>query len=182
MRSTSPSCWVDVQLWSHGMYLNCTLVMARGNCRVCTCTTCNAMCVCVCVCLFVPLGCFAMSAGTSSPTVRLSRCASGEILMGIYLSDVLPCLPSLRQNRVKHVPYIYTAWREAFDTGLSLIRPMYYDFPESSMACVCVWGGGGAQVVPSSFSSSHFVLFNFFLYPPRMWLGYGLDIVASCGV
>jgi len=49
MRSTSPSCWVDVQLWSHGMYLNCTLVMARGNCRVCTCTTCNAMCVCVCV-------------------------------------------------------------------------------------------------------------------------------------
>ena len=25
--------------------------------------------------------------------------------------------------------YIYTAWRQAFDTGLSLLRPLYYDYP-----------------------------------------------------
>ena len=31
-------------------------------------------------------------------------------------------------------PYIYTASREAYDTGLSLCRPMYYDHPEKSEA------------------------------------------------
>jgi alpha-glucosidase (family GH31 glycosyl hydrolase) len=34
------------------------------------------------------------------------------------------------QHRVALVPYIYNAWRQAFDTGLSLIRPMYYDYPQ----------------------------------------------------
>eukprot|EP00042_Codosiga_hollandica_P032126 m.200668 g.200668 ORF g.200668 m.200668 type:complete len:1028 (+) comp53818_c0_seq1:262-3345(+) len=38
------------------------------------------------------------------------------------------------QGRLSLVPYIYTAWRQAFDTGLSLIRPMYYDFPTQSNA------------------------------------------------
>ncbi len=33
------------------------------------------------------------------------------------------------QYRASLIPYIYTAWRQAFDTGLSLIRPMYYDYP-----------------------------------------------------
>ena len=30
-------------------------------------------------------------------------------------------------GRAELVPYIYTATRQAFDTGLSLIRPMYYE-------------------------------------------------------
>ena len=32
------------------------------------------------------------------------------------------------QKRVSLIPYIYTAWRQAFDSGLSLVRPMYYDY------------------------------------------------------
>lgn len=40
------------------------------------------------------------------------------------------------QDRVRHIPYIYTATRQAFDSGLSLIRPMYYDFPSFDMAFV----------------------------------------------
>lgn len=51
------------------------------------------------------------------------------------------------QDRVRHIPYIYTATRQAFDSGLSLIRPMYYDFPSFDMAfvpavvamCCCLW-------------------------------------------
>jgi alpha-glucosidase len=32
------------------------------------------------------------------------------------------------------IPYIYTAAREAYDTGISMLRPMYYDWPESPEA------------------------------------------------
>ena len=32
------------------------------------------------------------------------------------------------------IPYIYTAAREAYDTGLSLCRPLYYDHPEAEDA------------------------------------------------
>lgn len=32
------------------------------------------------------------------------------------------------------VPYIYTMAREAYETGLSLCRPMYYDYPETQEA------------------------------------------------
>jgi len=30
------------------------------------------------------------------------------------------------------IPYIYTAAREAYDSGVSLMHPMYYDYPESA--------------------------------------------------
>ena len=32
------------------------------------------------------------------------------------------------------IPYIYTASREAYDTGVSICRPMYYDYPEQDEA------------------------------------------------
>jgi alpha-glucosidase len=32
------------------------------------------------------------------------------------------------------IPYIYTAGRAAYDTGLSICRPLYYDFPEVAQA------------------------------------------------
>jgi alpha-glucosidase len=37
-------------------------------------------------------------------------------------------------RRYALIPYIYTAAREAYDTGVSLMRPMYYDYPESDDA------------------------------------------------
>ena len=49
------------------------------------------------------------------------------------------------QNRVALVPYIYTAWRQAFDTGLSLIRPLYYDFPLLDAAYLAGPDGSFAQ-------------------------------------
>lgn len=36
--------------------------------------------------------------------------------------------------RYNLVPYIYTAARESYDTGISLCRPMYYDYPEAQNA------------------------------------------------
>eukprot|EP00005_Dracoamoeba_jomungandri_P001218 CAMPEP_0174251194 /NCGR_PEP_ID=MMETSP0439-20130205/1098_1 /TAXON_ID=0 /ORGANISM="Stereomyxa ramosa, Strain Chinc5" /LENGTH=818 /DNA_ID=CAMNT_0015331455 /DNA_START=326 /DNA_END=2782 /DNA_ORIENTATION=+ len=38
------------------------------------------------------------------------------------------------RHRVELTPYIYTAVRQAFDTGVSILRPMYYEFPELDMA------------------------------------------------
>jgi len=38
------------------------------------------------------------------------------------------------RDRVALTPYIYTAWRQAYDTGLSLLRPMYYEYPTLEMA------------------------------------------------
>lgn len=32
------------------------------------------------------------------------------------------------------IPYIYTAARQAFDTGISMCRPLYYDYPEAEEA------------------------------------------------
>ena len=31
-------------------------------------------------------------------------------------------------------PYIYTAAREAYDTGISICRPLYYNYPDSEEA------------------------------------------------
>ncbi|EDQ92185.1 uncharacterized protein MONBRDRAFT_5942 [Monosiga brevicollis MX1] len=38
------------------------------------------------------------------------------------------------QTRSRLIPYIYTAVRQAYDSGVSIIRPMYYDFPEEELA------------------------------------------------
>jgi len=37
-------------------------------------------------------------------------------------------------GRAELIPYIYTASRQAFDTGISILRPMYYDFPNQDAA------------------------------------------------
>ncbi|TCV93815.1 alpha-glucosidase (family GH31 glycosyl hydrolase) [Luteibacter rhizovicinus] len=36
--------------------------------------------------------------------------------------------------RYRLAPYIYGASRDAYDTGVSIVRPMYYDWPEHDMA------------------------------------------------
>jgi alpha-glucosidase len=36
--------------------------------------------------------------------------------------------------RYAMIPYIYTTAREAYDTGISVMRPMYYDYPEAAEA------------------------------------------------
>ena len=45
-------------------------------------------------------------------------------------------LAAVRQ-RIQLLPYIYSAAREAHDTGVSLVRPMYYEAPEADEAYTC---------------------------------------------
>jgi hypothetical protein len=39
-------------------------------------------------------------------------------------TEYFECNRASLQNRAELIPYIYTAYRQAFDTGLSIIRPM----------------------------------------------------------
>jgi hypothetical protein len=41
---------------------------------------------------------------------------------------------SAMQRRVALLPYMYTMMRNAYDTGVPLVYPMYYDWPSSNMA------------------------------------------------
>jgi hypothetical protein len=50
------------------------------------------------------------------------------------------------QDRAQLLPYLYTAVRQAYDTGLSLMRPMYYEYPQEDMAYAANAAGEFAQV------------------------------------
>lgn len=48
-----------------------------------------------------------------------------------------PYMPAVTESvklRYRIAPYIYTAAREAYETGVSLCRPLYYDYPEDEFA------------------------------------------------
>mmetsp|Transcript_33059 Transcript_33059/g.93570 ORF Transcript_33059/g.93570 Transcript_33059/m.93570 type:complete len:105 (+) Transcript_33059:2157-2471(+) len=39
------------------------------------------------------------------------------------------------QERVAMVPYLYTAMHRTWQTGLQAMHPMYYEWPETELAC-----------------------------------------------
>ena len=49
----------------------------------------------------------------------------------VFSNEVSDILRGIIRQRYNMVPYIYTMAREAYETGLSLCRPMYYDYPET---------------------------------------------------
>jgi alpha-glucosidase (family GH31 glycosyl hydrolase) len=73
--------------------------------------------------------------GVFSPILRTHSTKSAEIERRIwkypghflYMRDAL-------HLRYRLAPYIYNAARQAYDTGVSLCRPMYYDYPETDYA------------------------------------------------
>jgi alpha-glucosidase len=73
--------------------------------------------------------------GAFSPILRTHSTKSSEIERRIwkypnhfeYMRDVL-------QLRYQMVPYIYNAARQSYDSGISLCRPLYYDYPETDYA------------------------------------------------
>ena len=50
------------------------------------------------------------------------------------------------QQREELLPYIYNGHRAAFDTGVGLITPMYYNWPELDLAYAMDGAGHGVQV------------------------------------
>jgi alpha-glucosidase (family GH31 glycosyl hydrolase) len=74
--------------------------------------------------------------GAFSPILRTHTTKNPEAERRIWAYP-LPYANAMRNAfilRYAMIPYIYTASREAYDTGISLLRPMYYDYPEAPEA------------------------------------------------
>ena len=57
-----------------------------------------------------------------------------ERRMWKYPEENLKAMRKVLQQRCALIPYIYTMGRLAYDSGVSLIRPMYYEFPDMNAA------------------------------------------------
>ncbi|MGN6374763.1 MAG: TIM-barrel domain-containing protein [Sphingomonas sp.] len=51
-----------------------------------------------------------------------------------FSPEVFAALREVVDERYEMAPYIYTASREAYDTGVSLLRPLYYAWPDEAKA------------------------------------------------
>jgi len=76
--------------------------------------------------------------GIFSPIFRTHASNNPRIERRIwgYPTDYFYVMRDAIQLRYALVPYIYTMAREAYDTGVSICRPMYYDYPEADEAYI----------------------------------------------
>jgi hypothetical protein len=72
--------------------------------------------------------------GVFSPILRTHATNASNIERRIWLYPNFPLMKQALELRYALVPYIYTFSRYAYDTGISLCRPMYYDYPEAQEA------------------------------------------------
>ncbi len=74
--------------------------------------------------------------GTFSPILRIHSNKNSRLNKDpwVYDKDHFDALRDAIDLRYRLVPYIYTMARCAYDTGIGLCRPMYYDYPESPEA------------------------------------------------
>jgi len=74
-----------------------------------------------------------MQYGVFSPMFRTHSSKDPRLMkeMWNFTGDYFEALQSAIRLRYDLAPYIYTMARKAYDTGVSLCRPMYYDYPEN---------------------------------------------------
>jgi len=73
--------------------------------------------------------------GTFSPILRTHVTKSRIIERRIWrFPDHFSWMKETLQRRYALAPYIYTMSRKAYDTGVSICRPLYYDHPEQAEA------------------------------------------------
>jgi alpha-glucosidase (family GH31 glycosyl hydrolase) len=74
--------------------------------------------------------------GVFSPILRThtTKNALAERRIWAYPPEYYQAMREAITLRYGMIPYIYTAARKAYDTGVSICRPMYYDYPESPEA------------------------------------------------
>jgi alpha-glucosidase (family GH31 glycosyl hydrolase) len=74
--------------------------------------------------------------GAFSPILRThtTKNAVAERRIWAYPPEYYKAMRDAIMLRYAMIPYIYTAARKAYDTGVSICRPMYYDYPESPEA------------------------------------------------
>ncbi len=74
--------------------------------------------------------------GIFSPIVRThtTKNPDAERRIWAYPPEYFKIMRDAILLRYQMIPYIYTAARKAYDTGISICRPMYYDYPEGEEA------------------------------------------------
>ncbi|MDZ7292287.1 MAG: glycoside hydrolase family 31 protein [candidate division KSB1 bacterium] len=74
--------------------------------------------------------------GVFSPILRThtTKNPKAERRIWAYPVDYFLTMREAFLLRYALIPYIYTAARQAYDTGISICRPMYYDYPEIDAA------------------------------------------------
>jgi alpha-glucosidase (family GH31 glycosyl hydrolase) len=77
-----------------------------------------------------------MQYGVFSPMFRTHSSKDPRLNKEVwnFTGDYFDALQSAIRLRYDLAPYIYTMARKAYDTGISLCRPMYYDYPENEEA------------------------------------------------
>lgn len=75
-----------------------------------------------------------MQFGAFSPLFRTHGSNYSLIERRIWKYSNFPLLLETVNLRYAMMPYIYTAARETYDTGISMCRPLYYDSPEENNA------------------------------------------------
>jgi len=68
--------------------------------------------------------------GVFSPILRTHATNASNIERRIWEYDNFPLMRKAIELRYALIPYIYTYARYAYDSGVSICRPMYYDYPE----------------------------------------------------
>ncbi len=74
--------------------------------------------------------------GVFSPILRThtTKDPQSERRIWAYPAEYAALMRDAFLLRYALIPYIYTAARAAYDTGLSICRPLYYDYPEAAEA------------------------------------------------
>jgi len=76
-----------------------------------------------------------IQSGAFSPILRTHSTKSKDIERRMFMfPEYYNMMLGALRTRYALNPYIYTAAREAFDSGVSLCRPMYYRYPEALQA------------------------------------------------
>ena len=75
-----------------------------------------------------------MQYGVFTPVFRTHATNWEGIERRIWKYENFPLLLETVKLRYALMPYIYTAARQAYDTGVSLCRPLYYEWPEEGKA------------------------------------------------
>ena len=72
--------------------------------------------------------------GAFSPIMRTHGASQAGNERRIWMYPNFDDMLQAVQLRYRLMPYIYTAARQAYDTGVSICRPLYYDWPEEKEA------------------------------------------------
>ncbi|KAA6302992.1 MAG: Oligosaccharide 4-alpha-D-glucosyltransferase [Candidatus Ordinivivax streblomastigis] len=75
-----------------------------------------------------------IQSGVFSPILRTHATNASNIERRIWLYPNFSSMLKAIELRYALIPYIYTYARYAYDTGISLCRPMYYEYPEREEA------------------------------------------------